>query len=275
MPTPLAVSFLLATGVLGTAMAWSRSDEPGAGRELRVMTYNIHYGDPDLGAIAAVICESEADVVGLQEVDVHWGERSGFADQVAELAAACHMDFRYGPIYTLPPLEQGEPPRQFGVAVLSRLPVLDSRNHAITRLSTQAEAGPERLPGFLQVTVDVGGVPADVFVTHLDFRPDPSVRRSQVAEMLEVMGDMRRPTVLLGDMNSTPGRAELAPLLSRMRDAWDPGAGDGFTFPGDAPVRRIDFVLVAGPVQVAGARVPETAASDHRPVVADLVLDPP
>jgi endonuclease/exonuclease/phosphatase family metal-dependent hydrolase len=213
-------------------------------------------------------------VVGLQEVDVHWSERSGFADQAAELAEACDMEVRHGPIYSLPSLEAGLPPREFGVAVLSRRPILAWENHRITRLSTQADAGPEPMPGFLQVTVDVDGVPVEVFATHLDFRPDPSVRRAQVAEMLSIMGRMERPTILVGDLNATPERGELAPLFSRMRDAWDAGSGEGFTFPGNAPERRIDFVLVAGPLAVSEARVLETDASDHRPVVADLALTP-
>jgi endonuclease/exonuclease/phosphatase family metal-dependent hydrolase len=238
------------------------------------MTYNIHFGDPDLGKMSSVICASGADVVGLQEVDVHWSERSGFADQAAELAEACDMEVRHGPIYSLPSTEAGRPPREFGVAVLSRRPILAWENHRITRLSTQADAGPEPMPGFLQVTVDVDGVQVEVFVTHLDFRPDPSVRRAQVAEMLSIMGGMERPTVLVGDLNATPERDELAPLFARMRDAWGAGSGEGFTFPGDAPERRIDFILVAGPLAVSGARVLETDASDHRPVVADLALTP-
>jgi len=40
---------------------------------LRVMTFNIHAGHGDLTRTAAVIRESHADVVALQEVDVHRG----------------------------------------------------------------------------------------------------------------------------------------------------------------------------------------------------------
>jgi len=32
-------------------------------------------------------------------------------------------------------------------------------------------------------------------------------------------------------------------------------------------------VFLAGPLQVVTARVPDTAASDHRPVVAQLVFE--
>ena len=272
-PALLAFALLAAT-LLGTAGCGTAGKDV-APVEVRVMTYNIHYGDPDLGRMADVICSSGADVVGLQEVDVHWGDRSGFADQAAELAAACGMEYRYGPIYSLPPLEEGGLPREFGVAILTRLPVLSWENHPLTRLSTQSESGPEPMPGFLHVAVALDGARVDVFVTHLDFRPDPSVRQAQVAEMLALMGPMDGPTVLLGDMNATPDRAELAPLFHRMRDAWGAAPGPGFTFPGDAPDRRIDYILVGGPVDVVAVEVPDTDASDHRPVVADLVLRTP
>ena len=269
-PVLLAASLL---ALFATSCADRAADSPPP--ILRVMTYNVHYGDPDLGAMAQVICSSGADVVGLQEVDVHWGERSAFADQAAELAAACGMDHRYGPIYSLPPLEEGQPPRHFGVAILTRLPVLAWENHRLTRLSTQSDAGPEPMPGFLEVTVKVEGTPVRVFVTHLDFRPDPAVRSAQVSEMLSVMGSLVAPTVLVGDMNATPDRPELAPLFTSLRDVWAHGEGDGFTFPGDTPVRRIDYVFVAGPLDVSSVRVLDTAASDHRPVMAELVLTPP
>lgn len=279
--SPAAAPALFAPALLAMALvAFPAASCGGGGSEappptLTVMTYNVHYGDPDLGAMAEVICGSGADVVGLQEVDVHWGERSAFAHQARELAEACGMDHRYGPIYSLPPLEAGRPPREFGVAVLTRLPVLDWENHLLTRLSTQSGSGPEAMPGFLRVTVDVHGTPVRVFVTHLDFRPDPSVRSAQVSEMLSVMGSLDTPTVLLGDLNATPDRVELAPLFTALRDAWSEGDGEGHTFPGDEPVRRIDYVLVAGPLEVLSARVLPTAASDHRPVVAELSVARP
>lgn len=273
MAAPLTWSILLVAGLWGASTSCGHDGVAAAPGELRVMTYNIHFGHENVPRLASVICGTEADVVALQEVDVHWSERSGFADQAAEIASACGMEFRYGPIYDLPPLEPGKPNRRFGVAILSRRPILSSRNHLLTRLSTQADAAREPMPGFLQVTVDVDGTEVDVFSTHLDYRPDPSVRRTQVGEMLAILGDGSRPTLLMGDMNAPPDREELAPLFARLRDSWAGNADPGFTYPGDAPTARIDYVFVSGPVRAVSARVPATDASDHRPVLADLVLE--
>jgi endonuclease/exonuclease/phosphatase family metal-dependent hydrolase len=239
------------------------------------MTFNIHAGHGDLTRVAALACPAGADVIALQEVDVRWSERSAFADQAAELAAACGMGYRFAPIYSLPAATSGMPPREFGVAILTRHPIRSWRNHLLTRLSTQEAAEPAPMPGFLQVTIEVNGTTIDVFDTHLDYRPDPAVRRTQVSEMLGILGESARPTILMGDMNAPPPPAatELAPLFERLRDAWAAGSGPGLTYPADAPVRRIDYIFVAGPLRALAARVLPTDASDHRPVIADLALE--
>ncbi len=273
MATPWTWPLLLTLGLLGSpASCGTAATAPAQG--LRVMTYNIHYGDPDLGRITEVICAADADVVALQEVDVHFSERSGFADQLAHIAAACGMDARYGPIYDMPPLEPGRPNRQFGVAVLSRFRIVSWKNHLLTRLSTQVEgAPPTPMPGFLQVTVDVDGTEVDVYATHLDYRRDPAVRKTQVAEMLAILGTPSRPALLMGDMNAGPSAEELAPLFARLRDAWAGQSDPGNTIPADAPTNRIDYVFLGGPIRAVSARVLDTRASDHRPVVAELVFE--
>jgi len=266
----IAAAIVAAASAL--AVACARDGARATPTTFRVMTYNIHAGHGDLSGVARTVCGEKPDVVGLQEVDVHWDARSGFADQAAELAEACGMEARFGPIYTLPPVDSGAPPREYGVAILTRLPVVGSSNHDITRLSTQAESAPAPAPGFLQVTVRLGDTEMDVYDTHLDFRPDPAVRTAQVQEMLAVIGRPTRPTLLLGDMNAPPERAELQPLFERLHDAWPGSADPGYTFPSDAPARRIDYVLYGGPLRVDSARVPPVETSDHRPVVVDFTL---
>ncbi len=245
-----------------------------AGVPLRVMTFNIHGGQEGLTNVAATIREAAPDIVGLQEVDVHWADRSSFVDEADSLARACGMQVRFGPIYELPALSPGAPAREFGVAILSRRPIVRSENHEITRLSTQADLPPQIMPGFLQVTLDVGGSHVDVFDTHLDYRRDPAVRQTQVAEMLGIIGKVGGPAILVGDMNASPEAGELAPLFQTLTDAWTAGSGPGFTYPASAPAERIDYVLFTGGIRVRSARVVATQASDHRPLVADLEIAP-
>jgi len=248
---------------------------PPAERSLRVMTYNIQAGGGDLSRIAETIRGSGADLVALQEVDVHWGARSSFADQATALANRLGMQSRFAPIYRLPGENASAPAREYGVALLSKYPIVAWRNNTLTRLSTQAEgAPPAPMPGFLEATIDVRGVRVRVFNTHLDYRPDPAVRRQQVAETLAIVGDASAPTLLFGDLNAPPSAPELQPLLDRLRDSWTASADSGFTYPATAPVKRIDYVLSSKHFRVRTASVPESQASDHRPVVVNLVVGP-
>jgi endonuclease/exonuclease/phosphatase family metal-dependent hydrolase len=246
---------------------------------LRVMSYNIHAGTGqdnvlDLDRQAAVIEAHRPDVVALQEVDVHWSARSDYADQASWLAARLRMRAFFGPIYTLPPDRPGAPPREYGLAILSRFPILAAENHKITRLSTQGpDPGPELAPGFPEIVIRVRGMPLHVYDTHLDFRADPAMRRVQVADMLAIMNERPGATILAGDFNAAPDAAELAPLWSELNDVMTrPGGPDLPTYPADVPLQRIDYVTATPGIGVRGVWVPETVASDHRPVVADLAL---
>lgn len=244
--------------------------EASPGRGLRVATYNIHAGAGednvfDLDRTASAIGSLHADVIGLEEVDVHWGERSQFVDEAGQLARKLGMYVFFAPIYDLPPDH-----RQFGVAVLSRYPILSAENHEITRLSTQTpDPVPAPAPGFAEVTVNVRGAFVHVYATHLDYRPDPSVRQAQVADMLGILAADGGPKVLVGDFNAEPSAPELAALWTPLRDA-APNAGP--TYPAAEPVSRIDLITVSPDVAVVGAQAVATVASDHRPVVADLLV---
>jgi endonuclease/exonuclease/phosphatase family metal-dependent hydrolase len=237
---------------------------------LRVLTFNIHTGIGSDGALdlartAGAVRDSRADVVGLQEVDVHWDARSDFRDQARDLARLLGMRVFFAPIYDLP----GTPRRQYGVAILSRFPVLGTTNHLITRLSTQEDnPTPAPAPGFAEAVLLVHGRPVHVYSTHLDYRADPAVRVLQVADTLRIMARDRGPKVLLGDFNAVHDAPELAPLWTALTDV----APTGATYPADVPTKRIDYVAVSRDVVAHAATVPPTLASDHRPVLADLAL---
>ena len=238
------------------------------------MSYNIKAGGGDLARIAETIRASAADIVALQEVDVHWSARSGFVDQAAVLAERLGMQVGFAHIYELPGATGSVPLREYGVAVLSKYPIVAWTNHRITRLSTQAEGTPPApMPGFLEATIDVHGTRIRVFDTHLDYRPDPAVRRQQVAETLAIIGNGSTPMLLFGDFNAPPAAPELQPLFKRLRDSWTVSSDSGFTSPAAAPVRRIDYVFASLHFRVRAASVPASQASDHRPVVVDVLVD--
>jgi endonuclease/exonuclease/phosphatase family metal-dependent hydrolase len=276
--TTLAAALMLALAV-PSAGAATPGPKHGHGVPLRVMSYNILHGAGtdgvfDLDRTAAVIRAQRPDVVGLQEVDQHWDARSDFVDEPAALAQALHMHVFFGAIYDLPPLTAGAPDRRYGVAILSRYRIVRAVDHEITRLSTQVpNPTPAPAPGFPEVVVRVHGVLVHVFDTHLDYRADPSVRQMQVADTVRIMRAAGGRQVLVGDFNATWDASEVAGLHDILIDAWTAtGQPGGETYPAEAPDVRIDHITFTPGIAVRDATVPVALASDHRPVVADLVL---
>ncbi|MCP3799478.1 serine hydrolase [Allokutzneria sp. A3M-2-11 16] len=269
----LVIAALLLTGTPAVA-------SPAA---LRVLSFNIHTGIGvdnrlDLTRVAQTIRATKADVVGLQEVDVHWSARSNWADQASSLASELGMHKFFAPIYDLDPLEPGKPRRQFGVMLLSRFPILSAENHKITRLSTQSgNPVPELMPGFPEIVLDVRGVRTHVYTTHLDYRGDPAVRRMQVADTLKVLGqDRGAPRILVGDFNAGPDAPELSPLWTELSDGWLAvhGRSGGLTYPVDPPEKRIDYIT-ASSARFRSMDVLVSPVSDHLPVLGELVLPRP
>lgn len=241
---------------------------------LRVMSYNIEYGSQGLDRVVTVIRDEHPDIVGLQEVDVHWSARSNFVDQAARISKATGMNYRFARIYQLPNADLSKPPREFGVALLSRYPIVGFTNHEITQLSTQdSTPTPAQLPGLLDAMIDIDGRKVRVFNVHLDYRSDPSVRAKQVSEIIEFINKDTISTILTGDLNATPNAPELRPLLDRLSDTWPEKQMPGLTYSSTKPEKRIDYVLTTDGFCPTKSRIPKVYASDHFPIVIDLIFD--
>lgn len=240
-------------------------------RGIDVATYNIHHAEGvdavlDLERVAREIERGGAEVIGLQEVDRHWGERSSFEDQAAWLGERLGMHVVYGANLDLAPLTPGAPRRQYGTAILSELPILSSRNTLLPR----PRNGEQR--GLLEAVIDVGGVHVRFATTHLQHN-SAEERLAQSERIAELLAGAREPTILTGDLNALPSAPELAPLWPVLEDAWTlAGRGPGPTYPAEAPDRRIDYVLVSPGVRVRSALVLPSPASDHLQVVARVLV---
>lgn len=245
----------------------------------RVATYNVQAGigmddEYDLDRLADTIREMDADVIGLQEVDVHWGDRSENENTIKLLAEKLGMEYYFAPIYDLDPDQGSEDRKQYGVAVLSKYPIKETANREITRLSTQdPDSEPESAPGFLEAKIDIDGADTWFYVTHLDYRSNPEVRETQVDEMLHIMEEHDYP-ILVGDMNANPEAPELQPLFRWFDDAWmnSDQTGSGYTFPADSPDKRIDYILSSKRMNVENTTVDSSQTSDHFPVSTDVTL---
>ncbi|WP_457254377.1 endonuclease/exonuclease/phosphatase family protein [Pedococcus sp. P5_B7] len=236
---------------------------------LGLLSYNIHSGVGldgrlDLDRLADVIDDSGADVVALQEVDRFRREQSGFEDQPGVLAQRLGMHLAYAANLDGEPAHPGAPRAQYGTALLSRLPLESSTNTLLPCF----EGSEQR--GLLEATVVVEGRPLRVLGTHLQW--DSETERTRQAEAIVATLDAR-PTVLLGDLNTTPGSPAYQCLAARLDDAWTlVGEGEGHTFDAEPPPRRIDYVWVGGGVVAVSAQVLPSVASDHSALRVEVTL---
>jgi endonuclease/exonuclease/phosphatase family metal-dependent hydrolase len=254
---------------------------PGPGQPpipVRRVSFNVHHGvgadgRHDLPRLATVLAGLDADLLCLQEVDRHYGERSEDVDQALLLARALDMQLAWGPAIDEPRADG--PRKQYGNALLSRLPILISDVH--------------RLPGggeprcALRAMIELDGAALWVTATHLS-TGDPARRAAQATAVAALHTDPMETGVVVGDFNTGPDAPELAPLRERLTDAWlrararDDRAGwrfwradEGDTFPASGPRIRFDQVWVSPGVEVAAAHVVDAeGASDHLPLVVDL-----
>jgi endonuclease/exonuclease/phosphatase family metal-dependent hydrolase len=239
--------------------------------ELTVISYNIRHGlgmdgKVDLPRIAEVIRVSGAQVAVLQEVDRGMG-RTQRRDLTAELAKALGWQGVFDA--NLRTADKG----QYGNALLTSLPIKAWKN----RVFPQTQPGEPR--GLLRATLIWEGREVEVLTTHLDASKDDAERRHQVGLIREALLGLpaERAFILAGDFNALPTATTLTPLRERWTDAWASlETTPGHTFPSDQPRERIDYFWYdAGRVQPVRLLIPDTQASDHRPLVATFILKGP
>jgi endonuclease/exonuclease/phosphatase (EEP) superfamily protein YafD len=240
----------LAAFVAPRALGGPSGAEGGDGPRLRVLTANLYQQPRAARSIVEVIRRERPDVVSLQEVTPH-------------VAAA--LDGA-GLRRLLPERVQDARHRGFGSAVYARVPL----ERAAVAAGQTVSAGRLRVPG---------APPVELLAVH------PRVPISE-ANMAEWRTDLRAlppatargaMRIIAGDFNATLDHAELRRVLDRgYEDAADEmGHGLRATWPSNRrvpPPVTIDHVLADERCGVRDLRVIDVPGSDHRAVLADLVL---
>ncbi|TWD75125.1 endonuclease/exonuclease/phosphatase family metal-dependent hydrolase [Kribbella amoyensis] len=264
--------FAALTGLLMLTPAVAAAQPDQEVTTLKAMTFNIHHGAGvldglvNLERIARVISQSGADVIGLQEVDVHFDQRSGFADQAAWLADRLGLQYRFAANLDLPPLTEGQPRRQYGTVVLSRFPITEFTNTLLP-----LHPGSEQR-GVAVATIDVDGRPVRFVNTHLS-NASAAERQDQARKVVELLTGATTPTLVVGDLNAVPTSVEIKTLTAVWADTWaEKGLGFGFTSPSLLPTSRIDYVLHSAALRARSVSTPLTLGSDHLPVVGAFEL---
>jgi endonuclease/exonuclease/phosphatase (EEP) superfamily protein YafD len=150
---------------------------------------------------------------------------------------------------------------------------------------------------YVRCTVDIDGTRIDLVTAHLltpreglnatreerlggldDWHTNFADRMTQADRIASALVPLRRPTIVAGDLNAPEHSAVVQTLLGiGLRNAFSAaGRGWGYTHghslkPG-LSFLRIDHILVSPEIGVRDAWVGWRGGSEHRPVVADLVI---
>lgn len=273
------------------AMLWT------AGKEtIRVACYNIAHGRgvaesnwsgstakgrmDRLNAIGQLLKEIDADVVVLNEVDFDssWSHSVNQAEFLAKVAGypfrveERNIDFRV--LWWK---------WRFGNAVLSRFPIEQARVIELPDYATWETvlAGKKRA---VQCEVAYNGAMINVIGAHLCHRSE-DFRVDSVITILKNVGSSDVPTIIAGDMNSSPPKFPQHVATAGNRNAIEqfdlsqrfqrspsdaPPSASSLTFPSTDPRIVIDWIFVPVIAEYEGYRVIRSLLSDHLPVVAEV-----
>jgi endonuclease/exonuclease/phosphatase family metal-dependent hydrolase len=288
---------------------------------MKLATYNVQYGlgkdrRYDLVRIAREI--ADADVIALQEVDRYW-QRSGCVDSPAVIAS--HLPEHYWVYGANLDMDASfrdgngrliNRRRQFGTMILSRLPIVSSRNHLLPKYGTLTQHSIQQ--GALEaVIVTPRAGPLRIYSLHLSHL-SAAIRLPQVDALLAIharapseggawcgghpdpeagwtegeMPPMPSEAILLGDFNfewNAPEYDRIAGPLSQTYgrlngiagfvDAWVAAGNredEGATI---GAGKRIDFCFVSSVLagRVKACRIDrEATGSDHQPLWVEMDL---
>jgi vancomycin resistance protein VanJ len=241
---------------------------------LRLMTYNLHAETNAIAPLAAVIRESQADLVALQEVS-------------PELAQVLSREL--SDAYPYQALHPASDNAILGQGVLSRYPI---RTDEYWRIAL----------GHQRVEVDLGDESLTLYNTHPvhPFRLregklfDSSGHQQEVDVILSRAKRDTGPVIIAGDFNMSDQSSDYQRIAQDFNDAYrERGWGLGFTFPDFAyasalpanlpvmslfvrPLARLDYVFHSADLQALSAYVvANSGGSDHRPVLAEFSVKSP
>jgi endonuclease/exonuclease/phosphatase family metal-dependent hydrolase len=229
------------------------------GGTLRVMTWNIHSGIGRDGRyalerITETVERHDPDILAIQEVDSRRltnGARSPF-ELLREAVGEHGIEAKS--ISTA----DGD----YGQMLVSRCPFGTTEVHDITHANRE----PRRA---IETEVQCGDGKLRIVATH--FGLSLAERRTQAKRLVAIARRHAIPTVMLGDFNDWFWPGSLRDALKHEM----PGRTRHATFPSWCPVLRLDRIFCWPPQILKRSFVDRSAraASDHLPVIADIVLE--
>lgn len=221
-----------------------------SGVALRVVSWNVHGLRDDRAALIGLVRELAPDVLVVQEAP----RRFRWRQKCALLAS-----------------ETGLVVAEGGLPALGNLLLVSLRVRVRRSWCLRYPLTPGRhMRGAVFAEGEVRGARFTVSGSHL--ATDPAERPSQAAFWKSELDAVKGPLVVAADLNEGPGGS----AWRMVADGLAGSSADEPTFPAAAPSRRIDGLFVSPDVTIDRYEIVSTdrtrVASDHLPIVADLLL---
>jgi len=230
---------------------------------LKILSLNIHggvnwNGEYDFEGLLGFIREVNPDLIGLQEVDRVWSQRSHFQDICRELAQELNMSYAFSVS-----LERND--GFFGNQILSKYPII--------------QEWAERLPGILEsrsfifAQVLISGIKVNVINTHLGLSEED--RRLQAEDLVEFIGRINGPLIVMGDFNGSAADYGVSLLHANLVDLQENSEAKGrgtFKRKDGNASERIDYILTTPDFLLDNCQIVENNISDHLPLLAEVTL---
>lgn len=234
--------------------------------QLNLMSYNIQHclnyitRKIDFDLFAKVIKDSDADIIGLNEVNGE-GKHEDYLPQAEILAKKLGYFFYFAEAIRF----DGVNP--YGNALLSRYPIIRAQTIHVPDPRVRSYDGYYETRCLLKATVQTPQ-PITVCVIHFGLNPD----EQELAEKTVLSQIEERRCVLMGDFNILPNDELLQPIRKRMTDTGVLLLDNGYTWPSDRPEMKIDYLFISRDLQVNQAEILPIIASDHRPYFANVTI---
>ena len=228
----------------------------GNGRILKVPIPGSGYLRPKpkhLESISEFIQAQKPDVVGLLEVDTG-SFRTGRVDQAKKIAD----DLGHYSLYEC---------KYHAGSLSSRLPIFNAQANAFIASNELHHPKYHYFNrGVKRLLIELETDEVTIFLVHLSlwYRH----RQEQLWELVQLIHDSKKPSIIAGDFNTYWGSSELN-LFKEATGMISANTESLATFPSNKPRLELDFVLYEKPIKIESFSVLDVQHSDHRPILVE------